>query len=60
MITKDYIGDSVYAEWDGGALILTTDNGLGASNTIVMDPETLLALQRFLERALSDKGEHAT
>ena len=37
---KEYIGDSVYAEMDEfGAVFLTTDNGIGATNTIVLEPE---------------------
>jgi hypothetical protein len=49
---KDYLGDSVYAEWNGYAVILTTENGLPTdpSNTIAMDPETLSALARFARR----------
>lgn len=47
---KDYLGDSVYADFDGFAIILTTENGMGASNTIVMEPEVLAALNRFAQR----------
>lgn len=48
---KDYLGDSVYAEWDGYSITLTTDNGFGPSNAIVLDPLTLAALDRFVARA---------
>lgn len=34
---KEYLGDSVYVEIDRGMLKLTTDNGLGPSNTIYLD-----------------------
>lgn len=47
---KDYLGDSVYADFDGRGIVLTTDNGTGASNTIYMEPEVLRALNRFYER----------
>jgi len=47
---KDYLGDSVYAEDEGGVIILTTENGFGPSNTIVLEPEVLEALKRFAER----------
>lgn len=50
MIAKDYLGDSVYAEFDGYAIVLTTDNGMGASNTIVMEPEVLRALDGYRAR----------
>lgn len=47
---KQYLGDSVYAEWNGYGVVLTTENGLGASNTIVLEPETWLALVEFCQR----------
>lgn len=49
MNTKTYLGDSVYAEFDGFGIKLTTENGLllDPSNTIVLEPETLTALARF-------------
>jgi len=46
---KQYIGDSVYAERDDadGSLILTTENGMGASNTIVLEPSVWNALVEY-------------
>lgn len=41
---KAYLGDSVYAEYDGCGVILTTENGYGPTNTIVLEHETLRAL----------------
>ena len=42
---KEYIGDSVYVDQDlGGRFILTTENGFGPSNTIVLEPEVFEAL----------------
>lgn len=39
---KEYLGDSVYAQVDPlGRIVLTTENGLGPSNTIVLEPEVL-------------------
>lgn len=46
---KDYIGDSVYADYDGYHIILTTENGYGASNTIALEPNVLEALSRYQE-----------
>lgn len=50
MNTKDYLGDSVYAEWDGNRIILTTENGLGPSNVIYLEPEVIVAFERYLAR----------
>lgn len=47
---KDYLGDSVYADWDGYAITLTTENGFGPSNRIVLEPDILRALDRYKER----------
>jgi len=47
---RDYLGDSVYVGIDRGMVVLTTENGLGASNTIYMEPEVVAAFERWLER----------
>jgi hypothetical protein len=46
---KVYLGDSVYAAIDEtGRLVLTTENGLGPTNTIVMEPEVVVALEGYV------------
>ena len=47
---KSYLGDSVYADWDGCSVVLTTENGYGASNTIVLEPQVLEALRLYVKR----------
>ena len=50
MNEKEYLGDSVYAEFDGDGIILTTENGLPEQrNTIYLDMATIAALTRFVE-----------
>ena len=49
MSYKQYMGDSVYAAFDGVGLKLTTENGFGASNTIYIEPEVLGAINRYWE-----------
>lgn len=44
---KQYLGDSVYADFDGYGITLTTDNGMGPSNTIYMEPQVLAALDDY-------------
>jgi len=46
---KVYLGDSVYADFDGYMLCLTTENGMGPSNTIYLEPEVMLALIHYAE-----------
>lgn len=52
MPKKEYIGDSVYASFDGNAITLTTENGLATdpSNKIVIDGYTMKALLEFMNR----------
>ena len=45
---KTYLGDSVYVDDEHGMVKLTTENGLGASNTIFLEPEVLGALFTWL------------
>lgn len=49
--TKEYLGDSVYAAFDSfGSLVLTTENGLGPSNEIVLEPQVMKALNDYVQR----------
>ncbi len=50
-IGKHYIGDSVYYQFDGFGIVLTTENGFGPSNEIYMEPEVLY---RLIDRAVED------
>ena len=47
-MNKRYLGDSVYVELQkDGNLVLTTDNGYGPSNTIVIDEDTWADLVEY-------------
>lgn len=49
---KEYLGDAVYAEkLDDNTIMLTTENGIHASNRIYLEPEVLRAFQRFVDKA---------
>lgn len=49
MEKKTYLGDSVYAQFDGDTIILTTENGdeSDPSNTICLEPAVMLNLTSF-------------
>ena len=51
-MNKLYLGDSVYASFDGLAVILTTetDSPDGPSNEIFLEPEVQIALVSYIER----------
>jgi len=64
---KTYLGDSVYAEFDGYYIILTTENGNGPSNTIMLEPPVLTKLRDYVteiyelaRQSLQDSGEVET
>jgi hypothetical protein len=49
--TKVYLGDSVYLEFGpDGTAILTTENGYGPSNTVIMENGVLQAFVQFLQQ----------
>ena len=52
-MNKRYLGDSVYVEFDGFSFVLTTENGYGASNTIVLEPKVYEALVLYVEQLKS-------
>lgn len=47
---REYLGDSVYVDIENGMLKLTTENGMGPSNTIYLEPGTYLALESYWNR----------
>ena len=47
---KTYLGDSVYASFDGYNIILSLDNGFGNYNHITLEPIIVEAFLRFKER----------
>lgn len=54
---KEYLGDSVYVEFDGFMLKLTTENGFGPSNTIYLEPPVYSALMEYVERLKGEKPQ---
>ena len=47
---KAYLGDGVYCQFDGYALVLTTEDGIRATNTIVLEPDVYSALVRYVKQ----------
>lgn len=57
MINKRYLGDAVYAEYVSDRLVLTTENGVSITNTIVLEPEVCQAFSQFIN-SLRAPSEH--
>lgn len=53
MKPKTYLGDAVYAEWKNGILVLTTEDGIQATNAIYLEPEVIDALLKYLGAAVT-------
>lgn len=47
-VPKTYLGDSVYAEIEGGSIKLTTNNGTYDSNTIILEDEVVENLREYI------------
>lgn len=45
---KAYLGDGAYVDFDGYALILTAENGIIATDRIVLEPEVYHALVAYV------------
>jgi len=47
---KRYLGDGVYIEGFNDEIVLTTEDGIHQTNCIVLEPEVIQALLKYLER----------
>lgn len=56
-VLKDYLGDGVYADFDGYAIILTTENGIETTNTIYLEPSVLAALEEYQQKLIEHRKE---
>lgn len=50
-MTKEYLGDGVYAEYDGWQIVLT-GNALGRDNVIAIEPAVWPKLQAYAAKHL--------
>lgn len=53
-MAKAYLGDSVYIEFDGVQIILTTENGERASNTIYLERGMCEGLIEFFRKVTGE------
>jgi hypothetical protein len=58
LMKKQYIGDGVYVEFDGWAIVLTTENGVETTNRVVLETEVYSSLVAYVD-ALKSAAEKA-
>lgn len=54
MKEKVYLGDGVYAQNDGFGIILTTENGICATNTIYLEPDLITKLYDYIQKCANE------
>lgn len=54
MKPKEYLGDGVYVQNDGFGLILTTENGVRATNEIYLEPSVYQKLVNYMNECVAD------
>jgi hypothetical protein len=55
--TKQYLGDSVYADIENGMIKLTTNNGMGDSNVIFLEAVVYYALRDYVEHLIATEKD---
>lgn len=53
-MSKQYIGDGVYVDYDGTSLILTTENGITITNSIYLEPEVWAELDNYVKKIIAN------
>ena len=54
---KEYLGDGLYAEFDGYHVKLMANSKTMPTDVVYMDPYTLAAFQKFIERIIAQQSE---
>ena len=49
---KVYLGDAVYAEYDGYHIILTTEDGIRTTNRIALEPSVYFSLRGYVDEVI--------
>ena len=53
--TKEYLGDGVYVAVDCNNIVLTTEDGISVTNTVILEPQVLSALIEYLGGLADDR-----
>lgn len=58
MDKKEYLGDGVYVVVEDGSLVLTTENGIEATNTIYLEKVVIQSLLNYINIIENQSFEH--
>jgi hypothetical protein len=56
---KEYIGDGVYADWNGYQIVVTTEDGVRTTNTIFMEADVFRSLVDYKNRMVKGDRDDA-
>lgn len=54
MVKKQYLGDGLYAAFDGYQFVLTAENGIEAYATVCLEPEVLDSFYRYVDHVKTE------
>ncbi len=54
---KEYLGDGLYASFDGYQVKLMANSATMPTDVVYLDPHTLAAFQRFISRFIAQQSE---
>ena len=57
---KTYLGDAVYASFDGYQIWLETSNGYETTNRIALEPSVMQALAEYAHRVFVERERNTT
>lgn len=55
---RTYLGDSVYADFDGDHIFLYLDNGKGHRHHIYLEEQVMVELLKYKERIDNERRKH--
>lgn len=52
---RTYLGDGVYANYDGHNIVLTVEDGIKTTSTVYLEPQVLAALIHYNDMIYAEK-----
>ena len=56
-VIEEYLGDGLYAKYDGFHIVLMANSHISPTDTVYLDPYVFSALQRFADRIAAAENE---